>query len=100
VRRSPRVYCGISSLSANSSSLCRQMLLKTGETTPPCGTPLSVSRYTFVGPSIDDAITAFRAEQRFMNDRYDMPMWAGSKMENGNTGTETAGGIRVAVKRE
>jgi hypothetical protein len=35
-----------------------------------------------------------------MNDRYDMPMWAGSKMENGNTGTETAGGIRVAVKRE
>jgi hypothetical protein len=35
VRRSPRVYCGISSLSANSSSLCRQMLLKTGETTPP-----------------------------------------------------------------
>ena len=55
---------------------------------------------TFVGPSIDDAITAFRAEQRFMNDRYDMPMWAGSKMENGNTGTETAGGIRVAVKRE
>ena len=27
---------------------------------------------TFVGPSIDDAVTAFRAEQRIMNDRYEM----------------------------
>jgi hypothetical protein len=32
---SPRVYRGMSSLPANSSSLCRQMLLSTGETTPP-----------------------------------------------------------------
>jgi S-DNA-T family DNA segregation ATPase FtsK/SpoIIIE len=41
---------------------------------------------TFVGPSIDDAITAFRAEQREMNNRYDMLLDLGLRKITRDTG--------------
>jgi S-DNA-T family DNA segregation ATPase FtsK/SpoIIIE len=41
---------------------------------------------TFVGPSIDDAISAFRAEQAEMNNRYDMLLDSGLRKITRDTG--------------
>jgi S-DNA-T family DNA segregation ATPase FtsK/SpoIIIE len=41
---------------------------------------------TFVGPSIDDAISAFRLEQAEMNDRYDMLLDLGLRKITRDTG--------------
>jgi DNA segregation ATPase FtsK/SpoIIIE, S-DNA-T family len=43
---------------------------------------------TFVGPSIDDAISAFRAEQAEMNQRYDMLLDLGLRKITRDTGHE------------
>jgi S-DNA-T family DNA segregation ATPase FtsK/SpoIIIE len=43
---------------------------------------------TFVGPSIDNAISAFRIEQKIMNDRYDMLLGLGLRKITRDTGQD------------